>query len=197
MILAAAHHVILAFFFALVGILLIGVILLQRGKGVGLAGAFGGTGGHTAFGAKTGDFLMWVTVAGAGVLLAFTIILNFVFVPTTVTLQAAPMVPPPMAPVPGAPGPMPGGPPMSPAAPAPGLPPGAEMPMPAAPAPVAPAPAPEPAPSPQPAAESETPAPAPETPAPGGGTPPDDESPIPGPVSGAWRAPLAVFGEIA
>ncbi|MGD8450322.1 MAG: preprotein translocase subunit SecG [Phycisphaerae bacterium] len=78
---ATTFHFILAFFFAVVAILLMIVILLQRGKGVGLAGAFGGAGGATAaFGAKTGDFLTWVTIIGAGVLLVFAILLNFVFV---------------------------------------------------------------------------------------------------------------------
>ena len=79
MILGAYYHGILAFFFAVVAILLMIVILLQRGKGVGLAGAFGGTGGHAAFGAKTGDFLTWVTVVGAALILLFAVLLNFVF----------------------------------------------------------------------------------------------------------------------
>ena len=48
---------------------LILVILLQRGRGGGLAGAFGGAGGSSAFGAKTGDVFTWITVvvaAGSG-----------------------------------------------------------------------------------------------------------------------------------
>ena len=49
------------------------LILLQRGKGVGLAGAFGGAGGTTAFGAKTGDMLTWVTIVGTGVLLTLAV----------------------------------------------------------------------------------------------------------------------------
>ena len=69
------------------------VILLQRGKGVGLAGAFGGTGGATAFGAKTGDILTWVTIIGAILLLTFAVILNFVFVEAGPGL-AAPQAPP-------------------------------------------------------------------------------------------------------
>lgn len=90
MILAAFYHGILAFFFAVVAILLMIVILLQRGKGVGLAGAFGGTGGSSAFGAKTGDFLTWVTVIGAGIFLLFTILLNYVFVPGPPVLPTTP-----------------------------------------------------------------------------------------------------------
>ncbi len=76
----------LAIFYAVVAILVMIVILLQRGKGVGLAGAFGGTGGHTAFGSKTGDFLTWLTIILAAVLLLFTVILNYVFVPSTPVL---------------------------------------------------------------------------------------------------------------
>jgi len=82
MILAEWYHTILAFFFAVLAILLMVVILLQRGKGVGLAGAFGGSGGATAFGAKTGDILTWVTIIGAILLLTFTVVLNYVFVET-------------------------------------------------------------------------------------------------------------------
>ena len=51
-------------FFVLVCLFMILVILIQRPKGGGLAGAFGGVGGaqQTAFGAKVGDVLTWVTV---------------------------------------------------------------------------------------------------------------------------------------
>ena len=38
------------------------IILLQRGKGGGLVGAFGGLGGSSAFGAKTGDVFMKITI---------------------------------------------------------------------------------------------------------------------------------------
>lgn len=96
MILAAWYHTILAFFFGVLAVLLMIVILLQRGKGVGLAGAFGGTGGATAFGAKTGDILTWVTIIGAVMLLTLTVILNFVFQETGPGLSppVAPLAPP-------------------------------------------------------------------------------------------------------
>ena len=45
-----------------ISILLIGLVLLQKNRGSGLSGAFGGVGGHSAFGTKTGDFLTWFTV---------------------------------------------------------------------------------------------------------------------------------------
>ena len=53
------------------GLFLIGLILLQRGRGGGLAGAFGGMGGQSAFGTKAGDVFTKITigVASAWILL--------------------------------------------------------------------------------------------------------------------------------
>lgn len=50
--------------FIFVCLLLILLILIQRPKGGGLAGAFGGAGGsdQAMFGAKAGDALTWITV---------------------------------------------------------------------------------------------------------------------------------------
>src|SRR5580692_290572 len=45
-------------FFCAIMILL---VLIQKGRGGGLSGAFGGSGGNTAFGTKTGDVLTWAT----------------------------------------------------------------------------------------------------------------------------------------
>jgi preprotein translocase subunit SecG len=61
--------------FILVCVILILVILIQKGRGGGLSGAFGGSGGTTAFGAKTGDVLTWATsiIFGIFVLLAVTL----------------------------------------------------------------------------------------------------------------------------
>lgn len=41
------------------------LILIQRGKGGGLAGAFGGMGGQSAFGTKAGDLFTRITVVTA------------------------------------------------------------------------------------------------------------------------------------
>lgn len=63
----------------LVSMLLILVILVQRGRGGGLAGAFGGQGGQSAFGTKAGDVFtritiglitVWVLLAGTSGVLA-------------------------------------------------------------------------------------------------------------------------------
>ena len=47
------------------GLFLIGLILLQRGRGGGLAGAFGGMGGQSAFGTKAGDVFTRITIGVA------------------------------------------------------------------------------------------------------------------------------------
>lgn len=47
---------------AFVGTILMLIILLQRGRGGGLAGAFGGLGGQSAFGTKAGDVFTKITV---------------------------------------------------------------------------------------------------------------------------------------
>ena len=46
-------------------IFLILLVLVQRGKGGGLAGAFGGLGGQSAFGTKAGDLFTRVTIGVA------------------------------------------------------------------------------------------------------------------------------------
>ncbi len=69
----------LAVLLILVCFLLMIVILLQKGRGGGLAGAFGGAGGMSAFGAKTGDVFTWITVIMAGVFVLLTVVANFAF----------------------------------------------------------------------------------------------------------------------
>lgn len=44
------------------GFLLICLVLIQRGKGGGLAGAFGGVGGSSPFGSKAGDAFTRYTI---------------------------------------------------------------------------------------------------------------------------------------
>ena len=62
----------LATVFLIVCVLLIIVVLLQKGRGVGLGGAFGGM-GSSAFGTKTGDFFTWVTIVLVSVFLLLSI----------------------------------------------------------------------------------------------------------------------------
>ena len=49
------------------GLLLMLIILIQRGKGGGLAGAFGGAGGSSPFGSRAADQFVKVTLWLAGV----------------------------------------------------------------------------------------------------------------------------------
>jgi preprotein translocase subunit SecG len=60
----------------LTALFLIVLILIQRGKGGGLAGAFGGMGGQSAFGTKAGDMFTKITIGVA----TFWIILCLVMV---------------------------------------------------------------------------------------------------------------------
>ncbi len=48
-------------FFVFICLFLILLVLIQKGRGGGLSSAFGGAGGSTAFGSKTGDVLTWTT----------------------------------------------------------------------------------------------------------------------------------------
>lgn len=49
----------------LTALFLIVLVLIQRGKGGGLAGAFGGMGGQSAFGTKAGDLFTRITIGVA------------------------------------------------------------------------------------------------------------------------------------
>ena len=58
----------------LLGIFLILLVLIQRGKGGGLAGAFGGVGGSSAFGSRAGDLFTRITITVAGIWILLTMI---------------------------------------------------------------------------------------------------------------------------
>ncbi len=59
----------------ILSLFLIGVILIQRGKGGGLAGAFGGAGGSSAFGTKAGDVFTRITGVAAIIWIALAMLL--------------------------------------------------------------------------------------------------------------------------
>src|SRR5206468_4570995 len=63
--------------FIIICVLLILLVLIQKGRGGGLAGAFGGAGGNTAFGSKTGDVLTWATSILFGVFLLLAVATNW------------------------------------------------------------------------------------------------------------------------
>lgn len=57
-----------------IAIFLILLVLVQRGRGGGLAGALGGMGGSSAFGAKAGDVFTKVTCVAAGIWIVLCIL---------------------------------------------------------------------------------------------------------------------------
>ena len=85
--------------FIIVCIFLILLVLIQKGRGGGLVSAFGGMGGNTAFGSKTGDVLTWTTSVVFGVFLLLAIILNLIanhkqdLYNQADTTQSTPMIP--------------------------------------------------------------------------------------------------------
>ncbi|WP_205678648.1 preprotein translocase subunit SecG [Aquisphaera insulae] len=62
-------------FIIVASIFLVCLILIQRGKGGGLAGAFGGVGGSSAFGTKAGDTFTRITVVTAAIWILMAMIL--------------------------------------------------------------------------------------------------------------------------
>ena len=67
--------------FALAGLsmFMILIVLLQRGRGGGLAGAFGGAGGQSALGTRAGDVFTKITVGIAFVWILLACVCIFVF----------------------------------------------------------------------------------------------------------------------
>ncbi len=61
--------------FALVSLILILVVLIQKGRGGGLSGAFGGGMASGLLGSKTGDFLTWATIVVVSVFLLLAVLL--------------------------------------------------------------------------------------------------------------------------
>jgi preprotein translocase subunit SecG len=66
---------VVAVLFVLCCIALVLIVLIQKGKGGGLSGAFGGAMASGILGSKTGDFLTWVTIVLAGVFLFLAVIM--------------------------------------------------------------------------------------------------------------------------
>ena len=88
--------------FLLTAVILSLLVLIQRGRGGGLAGAFGGAGGSSAFGTKTADIFIKATAVLGGVFFLLAIVTAYLMTihrPTTVPAQ------PPEAPAPAEPGP--------------------------------------------------------------------------------------------
>jgi preprotein translocase subunit SecG len=61
---------------------LIFIILIQKGKGGGLSGTFGGGGAGGLLGSKTGDFLTWATITLVGLFFILLILMAKFYRPT-------------------------------------------------------------------------------------------------------------------
>jgi len=94
---------VLAVLFGIVCLLLILIVLLQKGRGGGLVGALGGAGGQSAFGSKTGDVFTWITVVFVGVFLVMAAFLSspIGYVPSE-TIDDTPIISPGVTSGPGA-----------------------------------------------------------------------------------------------
>ena len=66
---------VVAVLFVICAVALVLVILIQKGRGGGLSGAFGGGMASGILGSKTGDFLTWVTIVLVGVFLTLAVLM--------------------------------------------------------------------------------------------------------------------------
>jgi len=64
-----------AVLFLLVSVVVVLTILIQKGRGGGLSGAFGGGMASGLLGSKTGDFLTWVTIVLVAVFLILAVLM--------------------------------------------------------------------------------------------------------------------------
>jgi preprotein translocase subunit SecG len=62
---ASMLHIAFGIVLCVTAVFLMLIILVQRGRGGGLAGAFGGAGGQSAFGTKAGDLFTRITIGVA------------------------------------------------------------------------------------------------------------------------------------
>ena len=90
---------IVAVLFVLSAIILILVVLIQKGKGGGLGAAFSGGVASNIFGSKTGDFLTWVTIAVVAVFLFLAIIMDKNYKPKASDIEASNTMPAPRTPL--------------------------------------------------------------------------------------------------
>ena len=89
----------LGLLFLVICVLLTVVILLQKGRGVGLAGMLGGGSSHSAFGTRTGDVFTWVTIVLVAVFLLLAVVSTWVFRPEQQAVEDVTATPPPQQPI--------------------------------------------------------------------------------------------------
>jgi preprotein translocase subunit SecG len=71
-----------AIVFVICAVMLILIVLIQKGKGGGLSSAFGGGMASGLLGSKTGDVLTWITVGMMGVVLALSVVMAKYYKPS-------------------------------------------------------------------------------------------------------------------
>ncbi len=72
---------VVAALFVICCVALILIILIQKGRGGGLSGAFGGAMAGGILGSKTGDFLTWVTIVLVGLFLTLAVVMGKFYKP--------------------------------------------------------------------------------------------------------------------
>jgi len=76
---------VVAVLFVICCVSLVLMILIQKGRGGGLSGAFGGAmAGGGVLGSKTGDFLTWVTIGLVGLFLTLAVVMAKFYKPAPV-----------------------------------------------------------------------------------------------------------------
>ncbi|MHC4694313.1 MAG: preprotein translocase subunit SecG [Planctomycetota bacterium] len=92
---------VVAVIFFICALALILIILVQKGKGGGLSGAFGGGMASGILGSKTGDFLTWVTIVLVGIFLTLAVVVAKYYKPSddlgpdiTTETTSSPQLPP-------------------------------------------------------------------------------------------------------
>jgi len=68
--------------FIICSVVLILIILIQKGRGGGLSAAFGGAMASGILGSKVGDFLTWVTIVLVGIFLSLAVVMAKFYKPT-------------------------------------------------------------------------------------------------------------------
>lgn len=82
---------VVAVVFLICAVVLILIILIQKGKGGGLSGVLGGGMASGILGSKTGDFLTWVTITLVGVFLILAVIMAKFYKPSVSDFGAGPV----------------------------------------------------------------------------------------------------------
>lgn len=78
---------VLAVIWVIIAVALILVVLIQKGRGGGLAGAFGGGMASSILGSKTGDFFTWVTIGLVAMFLFLGLLMVKFYKPTGVKMD--------------------------------------------------------------------------------------------------------------